>query len=544
MSQSRETHIEQDLPSLLKSAVARYGHNTAIRFAGRDVDFATFDAVSDRVASALTARGIVKGDRIGLYCINSDVFAMAYFGIIKAGAVVVPINLLLKPNEIEYILNDAQTVGLVYHELFAPAVSAFRGNVPSLTTLVHIGVQKSASTDLSWAEFTATTDDPPQVAFDAAEDVASILYTSGTTGQPKGAMLTHRNLAANCRSVMEAMHFTPGEDVILVVLPMFHAFAATAGMLTPLLHGFAFAPVPKFDPVPLAEAIAETRSTVFLGVPSMFNALMRLPDSQVEKLSGLHFCVTGGAAMPVELMKRVEQRFRVPLYEGYGPTECSPVVSVNPINGAARAGSVGLPLPRVEVSIRDEQGNALPIAQVGEICVRGPNVMKGYWRRPDDTKESFHGEWFRTGDLGCFDRDGYLHIVDRIKDLVIVNGMNVYPRKVEDVLYQDTRVQEAAVVGEPHPVHGEIPVAYVVLQPGVEATTSADIRKFAAERLGSFEVPRKIHFISQLPKNAAGKVLKRALRQLSDAKLPPGASASPSVDQNAQQQPGYKSSPS
>jgi len=528
VSLSSQTPIERDLPSLLKETAARYGCNPAVRFAGRDVDFATFDAVSDRVAAALAARGVQKGDRIGLYCINSDVFAMVYFGIIKAGAVVVPINLLLKPNEIEYILNDAQAVGLVYHELFAPVVSAFRVNVPSLETLVHIGAQKSAPGDLSWTEFTAVTDDPPRIAFDPAQDIASILYTSGTTGQPKGAMLTHRNLAANCRSVMDAMHFTPGKDVILVVLPMFHAFAATAGMLTPLLHGFAFAPVPKFDPVPLAEAIAATGSTVFLGVPSMFNALMRLPDSHVEKLSGLHFCVTGGAAMPVELMKRFEQRFKVPLYEGYGPTECSPVVSVNPINGAARAGSVGLPLPQVEVSIRDEQGNSLPAEQVGEICVRGPNVMKGYWQRVEDTRDAFYGEWFRTGDLGCFDQEGYLYIVDRIKDLVIVNGMNVYPRKVEDVLYQDTRVQEAAVVGEPHPTHGEIPVAYVVLQPGAEATTAADIRKFVAERLAAFEVPRKVYFVSQLPKNAAGKVLKRALRQMGSG------GASPAPEQQAQ----------
>lgn len=514
-----QSQIERDLPSLLKDTVTRYERNPAIRLAGRDVDFATFDAVSDRVAAALAVRGIRKGDRIGLYCVNSDAFAMVYFGIIKAGAVVVPINVLLKPNEIEYILNDAQAVALVYHELFAPAVSAFRNSVSSLKTLVHIGAQKSAPTDLSWTEFTAVTEVPPQIAFNPAEDIASILYTSGTTGQPKGAMLTHRNLAANCRSVMAAMHFTPGKDVILVVLPMFHAFAATAGMLTPLLHGFAFAPVPKFDPVPLAEAIAQTRSTVFLGVPSMFNALMRLPDSHVENLSGLRFCVTGGAAMPVELMKHFEQRFRIPLYEGYGPTECSPVVSVNPIDGAAKPGSVGLPLPQVDVSIRDEQGNELPAEQTGEICVRGPNVMKGYWKRPQDTEASFCGEWFRTGDLGCIDQDGYLHIVDRIKDLVIINGMNVYPRKVEDVLYEDTRVQEAAVVGEPHPTHGEIPVAYVVLQPGAEATTSADIRKFVAERLGSFEVPRKIYFVQQLPKNAAGKVLKRALRQMGGAAL-------------------------
>lgn len=504
--------IESDIPSLFRAAAARYANQVAIRFAGKEVTFATVDAVSDRVAAALHTRGIVRGDRIALYCPNSDAFAMIYLGIVKAGAAVVPLNLLLKPNEIEYILNDAGVVGLVYHEAFAPAVTAFRHDVPSLNVVVHIGAQKSAESDLSFTEFTAVTAEAPRLSFNPADDVVSILYTSGTTGQPKGAMLTHRNLANNAQSVVEAMRFQPGEETLLLVLPMFHAFAATAGMLTSLLHGLTIVPVPKFDPVLVADTIAQTNATIFLGVPSMFNALLRLSSEHVAKFASIKYCVSGGAAMPVELMKRFEQRFGKAIYEGDGPTECSPVTCVNPINGVRKYASVGLPVPRVAMSIRDEVGNVLSNNVIGEICVRGPSVMKGYWRRLEETSESFFGEWFRTGDLGTRDDDGYFYIVDRIKDMVIVNGMNVYPRKIEDVLYQDPRVLEAAVIGELHDVHGEIPVAFVVLQPGASATAS-ELRKMLATCLGTFEVPRKIFFIAALPRNAAGKVLKRELRK-------------------------------
>ena len=504
--------IDRDIPSLFRATAARYAEQVAIRFAVKEVTFATVDEVSDRVAAALHVRGIVKGDRIALYCPNSDAFAIIYLGIVKAGAIVVPLNLLLKPNEIEYILNDASTVGLIYHEAFAPAVTAFRHYVPSLNVVVHVGAQKSVESDLSFTEFTAVTAQPPRPSFNSAEDVVSILYTSGTTGQPKGAMLTHRNLANNVQSVVEAMQFKPGEETMLLVLPMFHAFAATAGMLTSLLHGLTLAPLPKFEPVLVAETIAQTKATIFLGVPSMFNALLRLSDEQVAKFATIKYCVSGGAAMPVELMKRFEQRFNTMIYEGDGPTECSPVTCVNPINGVRKYASVGLPVPRVAMSIRDEVGNLLPNNVVGEICVSGPSVMKGYWQQPDETSASFFGDWFRTGDLGTRDDDGYFYIVDRIKDMVIVNGMNVYPRKVEDVLYQDPRVLEAAVIGEPHDVHGEIPVAFVVLQPEASATAS-EIRKMLAKSLGTHEVPRKIFFIAALPRNAAGKVLKRELRK-------------------------------
>jgi long-chain acyl-CoA synthetase len=276
----------------------------------------------------------------------------------------------------------------------------------------------------------------PQPLFDPAEGLAAILYTSGTTGRPKGAMLTHRNLLSNTRSVTTALQLHPGRDRLLLVLPMFHSFAATVGMLTPLLHGLAFAPLPRFEPTLVSATIERVGATIFLGVPSMYNLLLRLGDEQVAQWRSIRFCVSGGAAMPVEVMRRFEARFGVPVLEGDGPTECSPVTCVNPLEGVRKPASVGLPVPEVAIAIFDEGGGRLPCGKIGEICVHGPNVMKGYWGLPDATAESFFGAWLRTGDLGYLDGDGYLFIVDRKKDMIIVNGMNVYPRVVEEVLHR------------------------------------------------------------------------------------------------------------
>jgi long-chain acyl-CoA synthetase len=325
-------------------------------------------------------------------------------------------------------------------------------------------------------------------------------------------MLTHRNLVSNTESVVQALRLRPREDCLLVVLPMFHSFAATVGMLTPLLHGMRFAPVPKFDPALVTETIGATQATVFLGVPSMYNVLLKLSDHLLDAWKTIRYGVSGGAAMPVEVMRRFETRFGVPILEGDGPTECSPVTCVNPVDGVRKPSSVGLPVPDVEIEIFDDEGSQLPRGDVGEICVRGPNVMKGYWNLPDATAETFFGEWVRTGDVGYRDEDGYVFMIDRKKDMVIVNGMNVYPRMVEEVLYTHPAIVEAAVVGEPHETHGEIPVAYVVSAEAADLS-SGELRAWCRERLGSHEVPRKVIFRDALPKNAAGKILKRELRR-------------------------------
>ena len=498
------------LVELFRRNLAQFADQAALHFAGKTLTFAELDRLSSNVAAALAARGIQRGDRVGLYCLNSDTFVIAYFGIFKAGATIVPVNLLLNPKEVAFILNDAGARALLYHEAFTPAVAALRGSVASLEFAVCIGATNPLG-DIPFSAFTINQPPCSLPALDPAEDLVAILYTSGTTGRPKGAMLTHRNLFFNTLSVQQALQLKPGQETLITALPLFHAFAATACMLAPLLYGNTLVPLPKFDPVLLADAIMATHATIFCGVPSMFTTLLRLPDIHVPKLAGLRFAVSGGSALPVEVLEQFEKKFGKPIYEGDGPTECSPVTCVNPIGGRAKPGTVGLPVPFVAMQIRDDNGAELPLGKIGEICVRGPNVMKGYWKLPDETREAFFGDWFRTGDLGCVDADGYFAIVDRKKDMIIVNGMNVYPRIIEEILYKHPAIRETAVVGEPNALHGEIPVAFIALKPDATAT-SAEIRAFCREYLGRHEIPRKVFFRSELPKNAAGKILKRELR--------------------------------
>ncbi|MBN1441259.1 MAG: long-chain fatty acid--CoA ligase [Planctomycetes bacterium] len=502
-------HEGRSLIDLQARTAREFAGRPAILWEGRAITFSEFDDRSGRAAGGLARRGIRPGDRVGLYAINCDAFAVAYFAILKAGATAVPINVLLNPREVLYILEDSGAAGLIYHEKLAPQVGVIRGELASVSLFVSIGGGLPGDDDLAQLEEGDAA--PPAPALDPAEDVAAIIYTSGTTGQPKGAMLTHRNLVANTFSVREALALRPGEDVLIVVLPMFHSFAATVGMLFPLLHGCALVPLPRFEPELVARAIEESRATIFLGVPSMYGVLLRLRHEMVARFASLRFCVSGGAALPVEIMSRFEEKFAKLIYEGDGPTECSPVTCVNPIGGRRKIGSVGIPIPRVEMKILGDDGGELPRGEMGEICVRGPNVMKGYWRREEDTRESFFGEWFRTGDIGYEDDDGYFFIVDRKKDMIIVNGMNVYPRVVEEVLYAMEAVREAAVVGEPHELHGEIPVAHISLQEGSTAT-DRDIREHCLQHLGRHEVPRRVRFHGELPKNAAGKIIKRQLR--------------------------------
>lgn len=500
------------LPGKLRASAERHRNLPAVQCGAARLAYGELLRQVDAFAAALQHQGVARGDRVGLYAVNADSFVAAYFGILAAGAVVVPINLLLNPREIAFILNDAGACGLVYHELFAPAVNALGADLPTVKFRVCIGARCAAPTDLSWAECLAAGGAPVPVPPAPQEDLAAILYTSGTTGRPKGAMLTHANLLANVHSIHQALRMAPGEEVVLVVLPMFHAFAATACMLAPLTAGCAIVPLPKFDPQLTARTIAAERATIFMGVPSMYSSLLHLPDEYTPLLKPLRLCVSGGAALPAEVMRRFEERFGIGIHEGDGPTECSPVTAVNPIGGRRKPASIGLPIPDVQMTIMDGQGRELPAGAVGEICVSGPNVMRGYWKLPDATREAFFGAWFRTGDLGSRDEEGYFYIVDRKKDMIIVNGMNVYPRMVEEVLYRFPPVREAAVVGEPHELHGEIPVAYLALKPGNLATEAA-VRAFCREYLGRHEIPRRVYFVQELPKNAAGKILKRELRR-------------------------------
>ena len=472
--------------------------------------YAELDRASDAVARSLQDAGFAPGERMALYAVNSPRFAIAYLGVVKCGMTVVPINVLLAEDEIGFILQDSGAVGLLYSEALAARAAAVARRVGGLRAFrqVESADDPGIETLDAWLSHGGAALAPPAVDPDTA--VAVIIYTSGTTGRPKGAMLSHRNLAANTWSTAQALQIKPGADRFLVVLPLFHSFAATVGMLTTLLYGAAFIPLAKFDPALVADAIADYGATVFLGVPSMYGVLLRLPASETSKLQSLRACVSGGAAMPVEMLRRFEQRFGVAVYEGDGPTECSPVTCLNPLDGVRKPGTVGLPVPLVEMTIRDARGEALPRGEVGEICVRGPNVMLGYLGLPAATKAAFFGEWLRTGDLGTCDADGYFSIVDRLKDMIIVNGMNVYPRMIEEVLYQLEGVNEAAVIGAPHATHGEVPVAYVAVAEA-SGIDEAALRAHCQSRLGPHQLPHHFKLLNELPKNAAGKIMKREL---------------------------------
>ena len=495
-----------------RQAVETFADAPLLLTPGGALSFTDVDRQSNGIARGLLEAGVEKGERIALYCPNVPEFVAAYLGIIKAGAVVVPVNLLIQPAEIAYVLGDAGIRGMIYHGALAEKVTAVRPQLGDDLTWVCIGGAPVAPCDTAFAGLAAedaSVDTPPS---DPLTDLAAILYTSGTTGHPKGAMLSHHNLVANTRSVMAALQFRPREDRLLVVLPMFHSFAATVGMLTPALHGLALVPVPRFEPALVGAHIEQARATVFLGVPSMYNLILRIDDEGAAKWRSIRFGVAGGAAMPVELLSRFEARFGFPILEGDGPTECSPVTCVNPLEGVRKPGSVGLPVPDVAIRILDDEGESLAAGEIGEICVRGPNVMQGYWGLPEATAETFTGDWLRTGDLGYLDQDGYIFMVDRKKDMVIVNGMNVYPRMIEEVLYQYPAILEAAVVGEPHGSHGEIVVAYVVAREG-EALDDRELRAFCREHLGQHQMPRRFEVRDGLPKNATGKILKRELRR-------------------------------
>ncbi|WP_322789187.1 long-chain-fatty-acid--CoA ligase [Thiohalocapsa halophila] len=500
-----------DLVGRFRASARLYPERPAI-FADAPIwTFSALDIATDGVAASLAERGIGPRERVALYCPNGADFIVAYLGCLKAGVVAVPINLLLSPREIAFILRDSGARGLFFHASLAGPTAAALGEVPEVGLRIGIGFDDDVPL-LDCHLHQLVQPKPAPASAPTAADDAVILYTSGTTGRPKGAVLTHGNLGANALAVADVLGVKPGVDRVLVVLPMFHAFAGTVGLAMPLLAGAAIVPVPRFDPQAITDAVGLHHATIFLGVPSLYSVLMRLADEQLAAWKSVRLAISGGAAMPLALMEAFEQRFCVPILEGDGPTECGPVTAVNPPAGPRRPGSIGPAIPGVEMRICDDQGKTLADGEYGEVCVRGPGVMRAYWQLPEETAAAFFGDWFRTGDLGWRDADGYVYLVDRIKDLIISNGINVYPRVIEEVLARHPSVGEVAVVGEPHRTHGELPIAYVT--PAADAQPNAGaLKAWCREHLGTHEIPRRIEVLSSLPKNAAGKILKRELRR-------------------------------
>lgn len=493
----------------IDQSAAKFPEHPAVLSENGEFSHGDLQNLTVRVAASLVARGVNKGDRIALYAQNGPEFVILYLGIVRAGAVVVPVNLLINTPEMTHVLRDSGAAGVLTQSSLSSRIQSAVASMESLPFVVVLEETSQAIENL--APLLKEDGEAPVLDFSPEEDLVAILYTSGTTGFPKGAMLTHQNLASNTASVHEAMHWRSGLDRVLVVLPMFHAFAATVGLLTPLTNGSALIPLSRFEPDTLSATIHCYQATIFLGVPSMYAVLLRLAPEKVNLFRSLRFGISGGAAMPAQVLEKFETKFNLRIYEGDGPTECSPVTCVNPIGGVQKPGTVGLPVPGVEMRIVDDQGMTCPDGEIGEIAVRGNNVMKGYWNQPQATHEVMREGWLLTGDLGTRDSDGYFSIVDRKKDLIIVNGMNVYPRMIEEVLHGIPGVREVAVIGEPDGLHGEVPVAYLGCDPE-SAIDEKQLRSHCRTHLGRHQLPKRFVFLEALPRNAAGKILKRELR--------------------------------
>lgn len=416
-------------------------------------------------------------------------------------------NTLLSSEEIKFIVENSGCAGFIYFDGFEGNLVSIKNSLPSL--LISTGENKILNSVSLKDIFVSEGENFKVEKVDQKEDVCAILYTSGTTGKPKGAMLTHRNLLFDINSIVKVIPVDE-KDVFLAVLPLFHAFGATACMLTPLVVGATISLVLKFSPQETMETVKNTKATIFMGVPSMYTVLLNMPDDYVDMFSSIRFCISGGAPLPAKLKERFEKKYGKIIYEGDGPTECSPVTAVNPVGGVSKPGSIGKPLPGINIKIVDENGKEVKEGEIGEIVVKGENVMKGYYKLPEETEKSFFGQWFRTGDMGYKDADGYFYIVDRKKDMIIVSGMNVYPRMIEEVIYKHPAVEEVAVVISSHPVYGEVPKAVIKIKEG-ENLSKAEVIALCRKHLGKHEIPRRVEFVEKLPKTPTGKIDKKAL---------------------------------
>jgi len=482
-------------------SAATYPDRPAVRLDERVLRYRELDEASGRVASWLLRRGIAAGDRVGLMAPNVPEFAELYYGILRAGAIVVPMNPLFKAREVEYYLADsAAALALAWHGV---ADQAAQGAKNAGTDLVIIEPGELATT-LADAE-------PRQVVTDRApSDTAIILYTSGTTGQPKGAELTHDNVIRNVEVTSGTLLRLTPEDVVLGALPLFHSFGQVVGMGCAIGSGACLTLLTRFDPARALEIIKRDQVTVLPGVPTMYAAILHGAGGSSGDVASLRLCVSGGASLPVELLRAFEQEFGCMILEGYGLSETSPVASFNHPDRERKPGTIGQAISGVEMRVQNDEGDPLPAGEIGEIAIRGHNVMKGYWQRPDETAEVMVDGWFRTGDLGRMDAEGYFSIVDRKKDMIIRGGFNVYPREIEEVLYEHPAVAEAAVIGIPDPMLGEEVAAVVTLKPGASAEPD-ELREHVRGLLAAYKYPRHVWIVDEVPHGDTGKILKRAI---------------------------------
>lgn len=501
--------IPTNLCELLSFSAAKYPGRTAIVFGRKKINYRALNELADDMAYRLSGLGIKKGDKVALFLDNCPEFIISYYAILKAGCVAVPVNYMFKPEETRFILEDSGSVCMITSKVYQDMAQELKRVVGCLKYVI---TARKTEDD--------TLDSPKITHKDrvVADDLAVILYTSGTTGHPKGAMLTHHNLTANALDCKQAISLTH-KDSVVCILPLFHSFAATVCMNLPLLIGAKIVIMKSVRPFSrVIRSIIKHRVTIFVGIPSVFNILkdIKLPlimrTPLIKFFNPVRLCISGAAALPAETFHAFEKKFRVLLLEGYGLTEASPVVTLNPMRGGRRAGSIGKALTKnIELNIVDDKDIPLPGQEIGELLVKGPNVMKGYYRRDNETALCIKDGWLYTGDMAKRDSDGYYYIVGRKKEMVNVRGLNVYPREIEEVLYQHPKIKEAAVVGIADIHKGEVPIGFVVLKDNNSASEH-ELIHYLRQKLAPYKVPKYIEIRGSLPKNTAGKILKRVLQ--------------------------------
>ncbi len=529
------TYPDQTIWGLLEETAGKYGNSPAFVFQDRTISFRQLKRHAERLSAALSASGVKKGDVILAVLPNVPHFPVFYYAAARLGAIMAAAPPNSVEREISILMQDSGartlvTLDLLYDKVeniwqqssvdtvlvgtavdFMPPLVRVIGRLTGKVPKPKRPVPYSEKV-LALVPFMRRGPDIPAAPVQQ-DDVAVLQYTGGTTGTPKAATLTHRSLLCNAR-MMVAWFPTlrQGEETMLGVLPFFHVYGQTLSMNAGLLLGARSVLIPRPLVMDMLEAVRKYRTTIFPGVPTIYVAITNDKRSREYDLSSIEVCVSGGAPLPLELKHDFEHMTGGHLYEGYGLSETSPVTHAEPYDGRNRVGSMGLPMPDTECRILDEDGRSVPVGEEGELAIRGPQVMLGYWRRPEETAAVLRDGWLRTGDIARMDEDGWFYIVDRKKDLIITGGENIYPREVEEVLFEHPAVQEAAVVGVPHPYGGEIAKAFIVLKPGATATKS-EIRQFASTRLAKHKVPRAVEFRSELPRSAAQKVLRRVLAQ-------------------------------
>jgi long-chain acyl-CoA synthetase len=496
-----------NLDSLLERAAADHPDHVALRMDDLVLTYAQLHEAARRMSTLLASLGVEPGDRVGIMLPNVPAFPIAFYGALAAGAVTVPMNPLLKSREVGYYLGDSGArVVLAWH---TAAAEAAKGAADAGTQA--IAVEAADMADLLDGIAPAEGHSGRQ-----GQDDAVILYTSGTTGTPKGAELTHAGLVRNAELTARTLLKNHPDDVMMGCLPLFHVFGLTCGLNATVASAGTLTLLPRFDAARALEIIHRDAVTIFEGVPTMYAAMLHHLEADPAHTATLRVCVSGGASLPVEILRGFEEKFGCVILEGYGLSETSPVTSFNHPDKVRKPGSIGTPIEGVEMRLVDDDGQDVAEGEIGEIAIRGHNVMKGYWGKPEATAEAITDGWFRTGDMARVDEDGYYYIVDRKKDLIIRGGYNVYPREIEEVLHEHPAVAEVAVIGMPHADLGEEVGAAVALKPGATATPE-ELRAFARDKVAAYKYPRRVWLVDALPKGPTGKILRREVHPPADA---------------------------